>query len=75
METMSAQRLSVYDWRENSGLFEVLSLIICTLLNWIKFSQYYIMVIYGILSYFLVLENNIKTGKTEQGTCKILCSS
>ena len=75
METMSAQRLSVYDWRENSGLFEVLSLIICTLLNRIKFFQYNIMVIYGILSYFLVLENNIKTGITEQGTFKILCSS
>ena len=30
---------------------------------------------YGILSYFLVLENNIKAGITEQGTFKILCSS
>ena len=46
-----------------------------TLLNWIKFFQYNIMVMYGIVGHFLVLENNIKTDITEQGTFKILCSS
>ena len=69
----TAQRLSFYSWRENSGLFEVFSLIICTLLNWIF--QHNIMVIYGILSYLLALENNIKTAIADQVTFKIICSS